>query len=83
MDETEDKLGMNTQDKVSEHPGDTEKNITNMTPNMTNKGQFTNDKSPIGTFRATDSKGGITPLDNIANGTHERDNYNDTMKQTY
>ena len=48
------------------------------------KGQFTNAKSPIGTFRGSESKGGgITPIDNVSNGTDERNNYNDTMKQTY
>ena len=56
-------------------PNETDKNAT--------KNQFKNAKSPIGTFLASDSKGGITPLDNVSNGTNERDNYNDNMKQTH
>lgn len=63
---------MTTQDMPSLTPNETDKNQT--------KNQFKNAKSPIGTFLGSDSKGGITPLDNVSNGTAERDNYNDNMK---
>lgn len=63
---------MTTQDIPTITPNETDRNMT--------KGQFTNAKSPIGTFRGSESK---TPVDIVSNGTNERDNYNDTMKQTY